>query len=142
MDTSEQYINMCRKATELQEMWEPSGADWVYFIPLNPMLDSYGWEGKEGGWCGVRILAVTETDAGYYGPDTDTIDEYRKNKKVFWLPRIDQLIEMYALGWKVMLQDILNFVKLGDTPSIESECIKAIMYYNHDKYWNGEDWIE
>ena len=32
MDTSEQYINMCRRAKELQEMWEPEPGDF-YKLP-------------------------------------------------------------------------------------------------------------
>ena len=118
MDTSPEYINMCRKATELQEMWEPKEGDFY-------VRDGY----PVGAYCtDYFIYYVTEDE-----------DEWKI--KVTWLPRIDQLIEMFPLGWKAMLQDILNFVKPGDTPSIESECIKAIMYYNHDKSWNGEDWI-
>jgi len=32
MDTSPEYINMCRKATELQEMWKPETGDF-YKLP-------------------------------------------------------------------------------------------------------------
>ena len=109
LDTSPEYINMCRQAKELQEMWKPETGDF-YKLPGHFIT------------CIVLKNSLIDMDA-------------------IWLPRIDQLIEMFPLGWKAMLQDILNFVKTGDTPSIESECIKAIMYYNHDKSWNGEDWI-
>lgn len=145
MDTSERYINMCRKATELQATWIPSGADWVYFIPLNPTLDSYGWEGKEGGWSGVIILAVTETDAGYYGPDTDTIDEYLKNKKVFWLPRIDQLIDMSHENWQHFVEKCAYnseyWVPKDDHTTMEIQAIQRIMGRQYNKSWSGEDWI-
>lgn len=32
MDTSPEYINMCKKATELQEMWKPETGDF-YKLP-------------------------------------------------------------------------------------------------------------
>jgi hypothetical protein len=116
MDTSERYINMCRQAKELQEMWKPTQGDW--FV----------------------LYAEIET-IGDYSEDLHPID-YREEfpiskKNCVWLPRIDQWLQI--LSDKNIIFGLSNYAQ-GD--SVEITCTKLLYLNIYNKSWNGEDWIE
>lgn len=118
MDTSPEYINMCRKATELQEMWKPSQGDWFF---LHDEIET----------------------VGDYSEDLHPIDyreEFPISKKTcVWLPRIDQLIELSAMHWS----DIVDYARLDyneNQLSFEITLLKIVVYMVYRKRWNDEDW--
>lgn len=98
MDESLKYIDMCRKATEIQEAWQPD--DWDYCLcEANPDYAEEQEQVKE-----VVVLSGYETDGGFYGHDT-TIkilsnpplvyeNNIRCTSKHIWLPKQDQLQEI------------------------------------------------
>lgn len=132
MDTSPEYINMCRKAKELQAVWEPSRGDWF-------------------------LLYDEIENIGDYSEDLHPID-YREEfpiskKNCIWLPRIDQLIEIVMNGSHLRdktahgitkVQNIYYgdgvFSIMGEHDTIEVAWLKI---YMHSKFksWDGEDWI-
>ena len=139
MGTSEQYINMCRQAKELQEMWNPTQGDWF-------------------------VLYDEIENIGDYSEDLHPID-YREEfpipkKNCTWLPRTDQLItllnkaqneELHNAGQRLSvcneidtLGSIFNHCAVYDNcDSFTVEQLFLVELYDikYDKSWNGEDWI-
>ncbi len=124
MDTSPQYIRMCEKATEIQEIVKPhttvSGAfrdgDWVYCHTAYCLND-------------IRLANASRTD-------------------FIWLPRQDQLQEMCKekdIG--MLLVDFFRWFEdeeyiwaLNNT--MEQLWLAYVMHEKYRKVWNGEDWEE
>ena len=110
MDTSEQYIKMCKKAVEIQKTrpmtnsllpdlflvtkyvrrcpeCEPDGyVDWMYCPEHGVATIESQWE---------------EVVAGVYGPLT----------KAIWLPRQDQLQDMVSIPLSSLLYDFQVFIR-------------------------------
>ena len=130
MDTSPEYINMCRKATELQETWKPKEGDWFYdSVEIRTIGDSF-YLGK---WNGIHEIYNRPTWNGKDKPLDATI----------WLPRIDQLIELSGTPWDMMMHYCLTRVmeRTFRESSAEKCIMNIVMKTNHKKFWNGEDWI-
>ena len=137
MDTSPEYINMCRQANELQEMWEPMQGDFYYndFIKIiNIMKD--------------HLQFNRDKQKGY----SDAI----------WLPRIDQLItllneaqneELHDAGQRFSecseldtLGSIFHNCAVGDyydkeTFTVEQLFLVELYDTKYNKSWDGDDWI-
>jgi len=123
MDTSEEYVRMCKKAKEIQKVWNPENGDF-YFDLVNERVYSY---------CSSAI------GKGYTGIDV-------------WLPRQDQLQEMITdgLAWKHVLFD--EFVRnqeanwitgeIKNFGSFEQLWLAFVMYRKFNKIWDGEKWVE
>ena len=131
MDTSEQYINMCRKAKELQETWEPKEGDWIF---IQRAGDSRGYEKAIGGF---------NLNSGYYfygGGDSVAIRAATDD--VVWLPRMDQLISNWTNPYDAIESMLHGWpVEYDETESLEINGIKRVMKLKYNKSWNGEDWI-
>lgn len=131
MDTSSEYINMCRKAKELQEMWEPKEGDW--FIPC-----------KDIGQYDIPSIGILGTIHAEYIPLSNEFQhEYGSNvfgfmrrKNIVWLPRIDQYLQM--LSDEKIDFGLSNYTR-GD--SVEIVCLKLLMSNKYNKSWDGDDWI-
>lgn len=142
MDTSPEYINMCRKAKELQETWEPKEGDWIF---IQRAGDSRGYEKAIGGF---------NLNSGYYfygGGDSVAIRAATDD--VVWLPRLDQLIEMSGYDWKTFnsaardssmnaMRQALHENKEYPPESYETIGLITVMRIVYDKIWNDEDWIK
>lgn len=140
MDISKQYINMCRKAKELQEMWVPREGDWFH-------------DGTE---------ARTIGDSFYMGKWNDIQEIYNRPlwngtdkpiRTTTWLPRVDQLIEIVmneshlrdkTAHGITKVQNIYYgdgvFSIMGEHDTIEVAWLKIYMCSKF-KSWDGEDWI-
>ena len=118
MDTSPEYINMCRRAKELQEMWKPSHGDWF-------------------------VLYDEIETIGDYSDDLHPIDyreEYPVSKKnCVWLPRIDQLIDMMGNDLR---PDEGFTMTIKNRKTTEQELLNEHYKNTCHKSWNGEDWIK
>ena len=121
MDTTETYIKMCEKATEIQ----PN---------IRPVLpEEYGIHHD---YHDVWFLQT------YMSP--------KHHVKIIWLPRQDQLQEMYRefKGWNGNHNLIYH---LNLTPSLrpihdewdsfEKLWLATLMGHKYNKIWNGEDWV-
>ena len=117
MDTSPEYINMCRKATELQEKWEPSLGDWYY--------SDFS-----------KLICVMSEHMQF------NRDKRKEYSDAIWLPRIDQHIQMAcAEDTDFFIACIKIEDKLEPDASAERKGLAVVMGDIYNKSWNGEDWI-
>ena len=144
MDTSPEYINMCRKAKELQETWEPKEGDWIF---IQRAGDSRGYEKAIGGF---------NLNSGYYfygGGDSVAIRAATDD--VVWLPRLDQLIELvreHYINISTIQQSTIrvlcslfdcenNISLLHSTQTPEQYILSELYREKYSKTLDGEDWI-
>ena len=148
MDKSPEYIKQCEKAVEIRALWQPSYGD-VLWHPF------YG------------ILLVTEVlDNNHYGTillqnphklirwDRYLIEKTTDKRETIWLPRQDQLQEIYLKGMPDgTYQKIATFAEAfhdyhetNGYPvyafSMEQLTLAFVQKELHNKSWGGEDWIK
>jgi hypothetical protein len=142
MDTSETYIKMCEKATEIQE-----GHQWEFG-------DYFVYVGH------VYILVSISEDGFYHGRNSlyETSWEFRGNSLVpcIWLPHQDQLQEMihdlkyYSKGQfsgsHGLIADFAFWVEAySNLPcaSMEQLWLVFVMKEKYNKIWDSkkEDWV-
>jgi len=74
MDTSEKFIKMCHEAKEIQKLWKPTEADFMYnYANCEP--------------CFIRCNRITDKRFKNHSISY-------KEDVFFWLPRQDQLLKM------------------------------------------------
>ena len=135
MDTSKEYLEMCKKAEEIQSEWKVSAGDRVY------------------GGTNVFILERENVEA---------IKRLKTQTHFILLPCQDQLQEMVENSgiepnkygntfW--ILQKFYRFVKNGEgywhsfencpypTPSMEQLWLAFVMHEKYQKYWTGNEWV-
>jgi hypothetical protein len=147
MDTSEKYIEMCSKATEIQE--------------LRKVDKSYN-EGDflaESKYC--VSVAYSYPSSLEYAEDgfMDQIEQRESHE--IWLPRQDQLQEMVGIDKKYSFNRVIeNFYKFAESTypfmdecgwksegdihhSFEQLWLAFVMKENFEKEWNEDkkDWI-
>lgn len=144
MDTSKNYIKMCRKADEIRANWKPKLGDYFYGVPLD--IDDMDYDR------GVYRFLVCEDE--FYNVVPDTYDYKKKefngigdeNEAVF-LPRQDDLQDMidYELPsdlvkdfykWCSELEDSM----LERLKTMEQLWMGYVMLVNYSKIWTGRDW--
>ena len=131
MDSSEQYIEMCRMAQEIQSLFEIADGDFCY---------------KEVVFCICEKCNVKDSYGRTY------IDEHNKSEYI-WLPRQDQLQEMliaddrqqrYCELWhsfkKYVMFELVNSDD-EDLTSFEQLWLCSVMKEKYNKIWNGSDWV-
>jgi len=128
MDTTPKNIEMCNKATEIQDMWEPSLGDW--FISIRE---------PNGGIVGEGMLSILNYVPG---------GKKRLNKEALWLPRQDQLQKMLDFENQSHLVDLFNaFIDVlwweenhWVTPetSLEQLWLAFVMQQKYNKVWDDE----
>lgn len=129
MDTSETYIKMCEKATELQEVWDIRFGDFHC--------------GK--GETEVLLLINRPEDRG---------NDYIIKSFGIWLPRQDQLQEMVQTTNEYNLAEMeMRFHEWCVSPltvytqthkhltSMEQLWLAFVMKEEYNKVWNGEGWV-
>lgn len=158
MDTSEKYIKMCGAADEIQAMRAPAPpsnqyrfdvGDW--FATLDRRAD-YRDEKYV-----VEILGTITEQPELSSSTPEEIDietgGYNEGggyypKKIIWLPRLDQLIELVAAAnlLSIIVDSEKALSMLGNhlikpkSKSKEILWLELFMYYVHKKAWNGEKW--
>ena len=135
MDTSETYIKMCDKAGGLQRDWKPKTGD--CFIQV------YGDQSMSG------PLFVSEW---FDDPQYETQPDYGHSKRAIWLPRQDQLQEMYLRDMPggtyqkvaTLAEVFHDYHKSNGYPSyafsMEQLWLAFVQKTNHNKTWDGEKW--
>ena len=148
MDTTKQNILMCEKAIGVQRSWVPQKGDWYYAEGGEVNVKSrYGYsiyidELKVGE--GRIFLYGNNYGDGYHHPN-----DMEYNKRI-WLPRQDQLQEMYGTVGKNTLWRFCKFV--FEPPNVRKYChqftsieqlwLAFIMKEKYSKIWNGKDWTK
>ena len=130
MDTSETYIKMC-DCPEIQDYWWERGVqegDFLWDRTQDPKAFYFNF--------GKLELAKEPVD---------------RSKCALWLPRQDQLQEMFTedndmVGlWggivQLLYEYILSLPDKGLTiPSMEQLWLAFVTKEKHNKVWNGEEW--
>jgi hypothetical protein len=152
MDTSEIYIKMCEKATEIQKQWRPDCGDHVRLLkPDGRIVLIVEHPNPQSYIAGVNWLvriAFPESTG-------DNLD-YKKIIKGIWLPRQDQLQEMINLWWKKygtygvpLIKGFYEFsMQFWQGPFMEKDgeftfeqlWLAFTMKLKFKKVWNGNDW--
>ena len=134
MDTSEKYIEMCRKATKIQKMWQPVDGDfYVYAVVVHDPQ-----------------IFIQSSRFGTEAVDTS---------HWIWLPRQDQLYELHSLYgtesgaaylicrtfgvWLNSFRAYIDATIIEDQRfySIE-QLLLAFVMEDIGKRWDGSDWVE
>lgn len=137
MNTEKEYIEMCKQAKEIQELWKPQEGDWcLHHDDVELVCLGDEWQKPD-----LRPFC----DFG----DPADFDWYKKQiKEAFWLPRQDQLQEMIKPGlyanhpaWNVLFQfyDYMKVHRKG-FDSFEQAWLIFVMKANYNKVWNGKEW--
>lgn len=136
MDTSEEYIKMCRTATKLQELWKPEFGDWF----------SHVFDGNQ------KTEVVCQPGVIYFAQEST------------WLPRQDQLQDIVIHRFKVFEHSIYemenafsDFIrcpplrhhkeheewlnKIGRFITLEQLWLAFVMNELHRSIWNGKEWV-
>ena len=136
MDTTDEYIEMCKEARQIQQIWKKTIGDYFYNPPyyssnnVSIIFDSYIRNKEEG--------------REYYG------GTYSNNEQVLdgatWLPRQDQLQAIVDLN-TIVNWHFYNFVNDGLSTyldyftSMEQLWLAFVMQKIYNKIWNGSEWI-
>ena len=151
MDTSEQYIEMCERATEIQEGKSQDGVSGV-FVAAMVLIATFPDDGI-GNYYHVQD-EITSGTCKCCGQPT----EESRTVKTTWLPRQDQLQEMVKIGtmrimqfdeeysleyWKTQYfpenMESPNYEYCGKT--LEFCWLHLVMQINYNKTWNGKEWV-
>ena len=138
MDTSEQYVKMCT-VEEIQAL-QPTPGDRdendvkytsFYFLPKENKVAVLKWDNDE---------------------DHPIIGDYNDSEKgAIWLPRQDQLQEMFGTFQECCQRLFLEFGLLthmydvADHPkftSLEQLWLAFVIQKKFDKVWTGEEWVK
>lgn len=113
MEVSEKYLSMCIHAAEIQEKWEP-------------YLGDFYWDGK-----------YNELDAITIYPYEKPCDE---DYGYWWIPRLDQLIELSGLDWWTFLKGLTSVVDYDEGEDELCVAIRYVMQLLYKKIWIGDRW--
>ena len=144
MDTSPQYIKLCEKAVEIQELAKYQTGDW------------FAQETANGNKIGIGVFVYEESYIFDFVSIPNTLN-IRGNP--IWLPTQDQLQEMVGafepdsltLQYNFMEWCIPYFGAKGGAiylwyedskTSMEQLWLAYVMKNLYSKQWNGEDWVK
>ncbi len=141
MDTTKEYILMCEKALEIQELWKPETGDYVYSIRNGNHKD--------------HLRIITNSDVvgcrNPYKPEiwnTTPILQRKRTKNIF-IPRQDHLQGMVIdnVGceewWENKLFTMCYvFMQTHNMAwqSMEQLWLAFVMSERYSKQWNGTEW--
>jgi hypothetical protein len=120
MDCSPEYILMCEKAVEVQELWKPESRD--FLVKREKFLN--------------------------YPQDTPFPNGTKMGEIGVWLPRQDQLQGMVKMPeWKLIteVQNFNGFVynkPWNHCATWEQLWLALVMSELYSKVWSGTDWVK
>jgi hypothetical protein len=139
MDKSRQYIQMCKRSKEIQNLWQPKAGDFyvdsgskvLCWIPGSPKAPSI----RKG-------FAVVPGD------------KVTRISPMYWLPKLDQLIETSQFpgsGFRDISFVFYEWVKVPYGPdaqpankfftSLEQLWLAFIMVKKFSKIWESGEWL-
>ena len=136
MDTSEKYIDMCRKATEIQAKKpdEESMRAWFYCVDHNRLMEYNNELAYQ--WCG----------------DWENFHD-ASTHNVIWLPSQEELYELHtpytsngysayglARMFGIWLYAHRDYTQEQGLDSIGQHLLAFVMWEIFDKRWNGSEW--
>ena len=158
MDTSQKFIKMCEKATEIQKEWDPTVGDYVWrkYTIFGEEIDRKIWPKKEQSE-EIIILHYKSSVNGYFHAVDSTTGQVRifnSQKEIekitcIFLPRQDQLQEMidwsgfsYIVSMQCYKIDAFYRTLNYFPDSMEQLWLAFVMHKKHGKRWDGEKWIK
>ena len=146
MDTSKQYVEMCSKAKEIQDLqpvikdtWDDEDYRYTSFYYFPNEHDT-----ENGG--SIRIFKWDNDECH------PIIGDYHDNAEgCIWLPRQDQLQNMIEGNLNHLILSFQDFYMENcvfdqkfdaDKISMEQLWLAFVMKEKYSKIWNGTDWIE
>lgn len=121
MDTSEQYIKMCKEAKEIQVRWRPAEGDYYFVKGTKDMIKILNHTG----------FAMFPVCVNY-----------------IWLPRQDQLQDMIDISFNYIWNYFVSAIEKYPAPayndfieSMEQLWLAFCMSEKFNKIWDGESWI-
>jgi hypothetical protein len=142
MDTSTIYIEMCKKATDIQQNWLNHDTEGDFAVPSKTVrIYNRFWELQSN-----KVLIVGNDDE--YDLTITKQGDINKTGAI-WLPRQDQLQEMiggntqaqfieffqYTCNW-----DVEFFCR--DSITFEQLWLSFVMKEKYNKTWDGVDWVK
>lgn len=118
MGSTIEYINMCQKAVEVQELWEPQEGDWYISKTL---LFCMQW--------------------------SLVIDFVNDKTGIIWLPRQDQvqkildMTDPHIITTRIDLWWKQDHIFTGFCGSMEQLWLAFVMQEKYNKTWDGRDWV-
>lgn len=168
MDTSEQRIKMCEKATEIQEQWEPSAWDYVFCKREQRVVILSGYC-VDGGYYGHGVPSKKgEERFDYYTGSCDDLSQNNFKEMHVWLPNPVQLqkimeiedtedlfryMEQFAFAYAdssgLTCPDWLDHCgKSSGWPRPSGRRVPVEQFWLafaerqlYNRVWNGEDWV-
>jgi len=143
MDTTEQYIEMCKKATEIQKIWRPNHGD-VFYIESEVMGNEVYYIGDV-----PNYYKENEHDWSFSTHGCGCCSESLGHSNYTWLPRQDQLQDIHAYNYpKIDLYNLLycfNAFLHGHSDqtrphSPESLWLEFLMEKLYSKRWVNGEW--
>lgn len=140
MDTTETYIKMCGKAREIQGQWKATAWYSVgdfFYDPAHSKFDK-------------GICTVTPKRSDWWADD----EHWDMWEKYTWLPRQDQLQEIYTSDFikgtpsipiatisffNTFLANKIDYVL--QFTSVEQLWLAFYMSTKYNKVWDGEKWV-
>jgi hypothetical protein len=123
-DITSVVIKMSKMAKEIQKLWRAKPGDFAYL----PWMENP--EEFEGTYS-YSVLTNDYTEKYLIG-------------EAIWIPRVDQLIDMFDEPILEILDDFNKWVK-GDAKfmysTFEQFLLAYLMLRKYNKEWNGEEWI-
>ena len=154
MDTSKEYIKMCEKAEEIQEMLDNSyyTIENVFAVRAKrkqciheeeKLFIPYSYDKVYCERCGKKLEEYeTEYIATYSQKPFHLLND--EVQKFIWLPRQDQLQQMIAKFYLLPFNTFHKFCIKNQVEfnSMEQLWLTFVMWQKYHKIWNGEDWVE
>lgn len=145
MDTSEQYIEMCRKAVKVQENWRAKSGDIFAYHSDNSFSDNFGLY--------VGDIPGRNLKSRHFIRDAGGIKKPLKEipTDLIWLPRQDDLQGMVVIEkseWfltGIATYDTYGFSKeieyYSHFDSFEKLWLCFVMEKKYNKIWDGSEWV-
>jgi len=138
MDKSQEYVNMCRLASEVQKLWVPKHGD--FFQGECGKIEVWV-EGMHDQRCLTANVRLSFEDG------------MPRTRRYVWLPRLDQLMELAQepgkrfdqttqtfFEWNKLDYGVLPGVPGKVFSSLEQVWLAFIMHRKHLQKWDGVDW--
>jgi len=138
--TTDNFINQCEQAEEIQKAWKPKAGD---YVQLNKNRQIYLISSVEKSKDKKKVVFYTNI---INGNDSWCYIEFFKDNFIY-LPTQEQLQEMSGLSWwrfdercneirRCMLEDPLSEIEV----KTKEEAGICVLMEKYNKIWTGEKW--
>ena len=145
-----EYIKMCEKAEEIQEIWKPEEGDMVVYMgnyanlidKPTPQIGILAWADKDKSSIVIDFRSFNPTVTEYI------ILERIDKKDCIWLPTQSQLQRILLGEFDNPIKVSQDFVRFQeqtmwlDLVSLEQYWLACVIYKKFGKIWDGKKWVK